>query len=98
MTRLEKKFRTFHFSNPQVYYLFDRFAREAIAAGRDVLSAKLIFERIRWETQVVTNDTDGYKLNNNYHAYYARRWMGNNPDSKAAFRTRTVGAELKEAA
>ncbi len=90
---LEKQFLNFHSHNPAVYHIFDRFAREAIRAGRVVLSAKLIFERIRWETQVITTDSDSYKLNNNYHAYYARLWMDNNRDSEATFRTRQVYGE-----
>ncbi len=97
MNKLRYKFHIFHLNNPEVYALFDRFAREAIAAGRFTLSAKLIFERIRWETQVVTTDR-AYKLNNNYHAYYARLWMFKNPQSKASFRTRVVAGVFKEAA
>ena len=97
MNKLRYKFRIFHLNNPQVYALFDRFAREAIAAGRTSLSASLIFERMRWETQVITTDPD-FKLNNNHRAYYARLWMFNNPATKASFRTRAVGSIFKEAA
>ena len=86
---LEEKFAKFHAENPKVYRLFDRFAMEAVAAGRLILSAKLIFERIRWETTVITAG-DEYKLNNNYHAYYARLWMKRNPYMMVKFRTRAV--------
>lgn len=89
-------FLRFHSANPHVYSLFDRFAWEAIKAGREVLSASLIFERIRWETTVLTSDTD-FKLNNNHRAYYARLWMNRNPEIEVIFRTRTVVAERRAA-
>ncbi len=97
MSKLESRFLEFHLRNPQVYTLFDRFAKEAIRAGRTILSAGLIFERIRWETQVLTTDPD-YKLNNNHRAYYARLWMNNHQKTTVRFRTRVVTNEIREAA
>ncbi len=88
-TSLETKFLAFHIQNPQVYRQFERFAAQAIRAGRTILSASLIFERIRWETQVLTSDPD-YKLNNNHRAYYARLWMETHPFTPIRFRTRVV--------
>lgn len=97
MTVLESRFLEFHLRNPQVYTLFDRFAKEAIRAGRTTLSAGLIFERIRWETQVLTTDPD-YKLNNNHRAYYARLWTNNHPKTTVRFRTRMLTNEIRRAA
>ncbi len=89
MTYLESQFLNFHARNPKVYELFQLFATQAILAGRKVLSAGLIFERIRWETMVITTDPD-FKLNNNHRAYYARLWMDDHPDADGTFRTRQV--------
>ncbi len=92
MNDLETKFVEFDTANPKAYRMFDRFAWQAVRAGRTVLSAKAIFERMRWQTFLETTDED-YKLNNNYHAYYARLWMLRNPTSGARFRTRTTAGE-----
>lgn len=84
----QDKFEIYDRQNPHVYEMFDRFAREALDAGRKVLSAYLIFERIRWETQIVTQG-DPFKVNNNYRPYYARKWMREN-NRPGLFRTRSL--------
>lgn len=87
----EKKFWEYHRENPQVYALFDRFAREAVARGRKHFSAYMIFERMRWYTIIETGG-DEYKLNNNYRPYYARLWLRKNPDHADLFEIRTLSA------
>lgn len=79
-------FRDFHAENPQVYELFKEFAFEALAVGRNKLSAKLIVERIRWETSVKTSDTQ-FTVNNNHTADYARLFLKDFPEYKGFFRT-----------
>lgn len=83
----------YHRENPHIYRLFKRFALEAIDRGRKHLGAKMIFERIRWYTQVETTG-DPFKINNNYHAYYARLFMRDHPDYDGFFRTRKAQGEL----
>lgn len=85
MSELEIAFAAFDDANPEVWELFRRFAAEAIEAGHVRLSASLIIERIRWETTVVTTTADVLKLNNNFTAYYARKWnrMFATPDGPA---------------
>ncbi len=87
---LREKFRKYHRENPRVYAYFCHFADEAIAKGRKYLGAKLLFERIRWYTTVeaAADHADGFKLNNNYHAFYARLWMREHPEHGDFFRTR----------
>ena len=87
---LDAKFREFHELNPEVYDAFDRFTREALRAGARRLGAKLVWERIRWYTQIEARGTaaEGFKLNNNYHAFYARLWMQRNPQHSTLFETR----------
>jgi hypothetical protein len=65
----------FHSDNPVVYEYFLRFALDAIEAGRTRFSARAIGERIRWYTQIETNDPD-YKINDHYWPYYARLLTG----------------------
>ena len=85
---LQEKFEKYDVEHPELYDLFDRFAWEAINAGRKILSANLIFERIRWETEVITKG-DPFKINNNYRPYYARKWMEENK-RPGMFRTRRL--------
>jgi hypothetical protein len=61
--------------NPEIWKHFLRLAREAKAKGFKRYSSKGIFEIIRWETGVVANSGDGFKINNNYTADYARKAM-----------------------
>jgi hypothetical protein len=89
---LAERFQDFHRANPQVWDLFDRFAWELARAGSSRLSAKLIFERIRWETTLATRG-EPWRVNNSYSAFYARLWMARYPDASASFETRVQRAE-----
>lgn len=88
MSDLVAEFKAFDENNPHVYRLFVRFAKEAIARGRRNLSVALIVERIRWETMVTTQAPDGFKINNNFRAAYARKFEQDHPEFKGFFRTR----------
>lgn len=79
----------FHKAHPFVWTLFDRFTRNRISLGFENYSAKAVFERIRWETDQAETGESEFKLNNNFPAFYARRWMKMNPKHKGFFRTRT---------
>lgn len=85
---LEERFWDFHDENPRVYELFDRFAMEAVRAGRTRIGAKMLIERMRWYTTVEAVDTDGWKLNNNYTAFYARLWVEDHPEHAELFELR----------
>lgn len=87
---LEARFWTYHRDNPAIYVQFCRFTQDAIDSGRPYAGAKLIFERIRWHTTVEARGAfaDGFKLNNNYHAFYARLWLRDHPGHPDFFRTR----------
>jgi len=75
---------------PEVWDLFVGFTLEAIASGRKHFGAKAIWERLRWETDIVAG-YDDYKMNNNYHAYFAIRFEKQFPKYKGFFRHRKVG-------
>lgn len=87
---INEAFWAFHEANPEVYNLFDRFTRELIGARYPHGSAKLIFERIRWETMVLTRGSGPVKLNNNFTSRYARLWEHRNPQHKGFFRQRAL--------
>jgi len=89
-TPLEKDFLEFHNANPHVWLLFRQFARKAMASGRKSYSANAIFERIRWYTDIDSNDEQGFKVNNNHRAYYTRLFQSQYPNHAHFFRTRTL--------
>ena len=91
-TRLDEmrsQVKAFHSENPEVWNLFVRFTKEIIHRGFKQYSVNAIFERIRWE--VDTAGGDGryeFKLNNNFRAFYARRFMRMYPEYDGFFKTR----------
>lgn len=82
----KKDFMTYHNENPQVWHYFKRFAFEAIEKNRKKIGAKLIFERIRWYTQIKTSGD--FKVNNNYTADYARHFERQFPEHRGLFEKR----------
>jgi hypothetical protein len=87
---LEARFREFHANNPQVYAELLKLARRARGRGVERLGIKMLWERLRWELQVETYHPgdDTFRLNNNWHAFYARLLMGENPELRGLFETR----------
>lgn len=89
MGRLEQSFWEFHKKNKEIYRMLVRFAREwrQVKGVEAKLGISLLFERVRWETSLKTNDEE-FKLNNNHRAFYARLIMKYNPDLDGVFRMR----------
>ena len=63
----------FHRDNPTVWTMFQRFAQEALSAGRKI-GARAIGERIRWEVTIKTTGEE-FKVNDHFWPYYARLLM-----------------------
>lgn len=74
--------------NPMVWEMFKKFALELIERGYERIGAKMIFERIRWETTVAGNDQ--FKINNNYTPYYARKFEQVYPQHSEVFSKRAA--------
>ena len=82
-----KTFEQYHNENPQIWSKFLYFAKQAkFVKGFINYSAKSIFELIRWHTPIHGNDQ--FKINNNYHANYARKLMSEYPEFTDFFRIR----------
>ncbi len=81
------KFEKFHKENPHVYELFNWFTLELIRAGVKHSGSEMVLGRIRWETTINTTG-DRFKINQNYAAYYARKFMEDFPEYAGFFRTR----------
>ena len=86
----EAAWRDFHEANPNVYRLIERFTKQAIGAGFKHYGMMSIIQRVRWHTQIETDDLS-FKINNNHAPYYARHFMEQNPEHEGFFRTRRVG-------
>lgn len=84
----------FHKQHPEVWDMFVQFTFEMIQRGYKNYSVNAIFERIRWEKDSVGGDgITSFKLNNNYRAFYSRRFMRAFPEHEGFFRTRQQTSE-----
>jgi hypothetical protein len=80
-------FEQYDFLNPHVWELFKQFTFEIIQTGHTQFSADSILHRIRWETSIVTKGSH-HKINNNFSADYARKFMIQFPEHKQFFEIR----------
>jgi len=87
----------FHKANPLVWQYFCKFTFTMIYKGFKHYSVNAIFERIRWELDVGGDGTSVFKLNNNYRAFYARRFHNMFPQHAGFFRTREQTSSDKSA-
>ena len=77
-------------ANPQIYRELVRLARVWVDKRPDHrLGIKMLFERLRWDLAIKTTG-EPLKLNNNYHALYARKIMAQEPDLADLFETRRL--------
>lgn len=95
---MDEQAEAFNKQNPYVYVLFVKFTKEIISRGFKNYSVNAIFERIRWETDTANVDgKSSFKLNNNYRAWYARKYMERYPEYDGFFRTRKRISEEQNA-
>lgn len=84
--RLDAKFRRFHSQNPHVYSHLERLAFKLRNRGVQRWGVKALWEVLRYELALNTDEPVGaYKLNNSFTAYYARLLMERNPEDLADF-------------
>jgi len=88
----DRAFQAFHEANPAVYAALVRLARQANQQGRERGGMKMLWEVMRWERYLVTDDPTGFKLNNNYTSRYARLIMESEEDLAGFFETRELHA------
>lgn len=92
---IEERFAQFHKEHPEVYEALVRLAYEWVSVGRTKLGIKTLYERLRWEWHVKgLRDSEGYKLNNDFTALYARKIMAENIELDGLFETRERATEL----
>ncbi len=89
MTAIDIRFSAFHAANPHVYETLVRLAREAVRRGKERVGIKALWERMRWELWIETDDPE-FRLNNDFTSRFARLIMSREPDLAGVFETRTL--------
>ena len=87
-------FEQYDAQNPSVWRMFKRFTLDAILSGHRRFSADSILHRIRWETTVSARNAR-YKINNNFSADYARKFMREYPQFGNFFEIRKRHISMK---
>ncbi len=88
-----EKFIAFDQNNPLVWSLYQRFALEMIALNHEHYSSDAVLHRVRWETAMQTVDVGRWKIDNNYTAFYARKFHAVYPEYGDFFRLRRSCAD-----
>ena len=92
---LVAKFEEYHEANPDVYLALVDLAHELKRKGRKHYSINGLFEVLRWQRAINANDPWGWKINNSYRAFYARKIMRDYPELKGFFELRISAADDK---
>lgn len=91
---IEERALAFHQANPKVYEELRRLALTLHYRGHKHFGVKMLFEQMRWQWAERTSDMSGFKLNNNYSAFYARLLMKKEPELFGTFNTRATRGDL----
>lgn len=87
-----QRFENFHAANPHVYTALVALARRLKNRGHQRIGMGMLFEVLRWQWMMGTDDPHSeYRLNNNYRSRYARLIMQQEPDLADVFETRRLG-------
>lgn len=93
---LDVRFAEYHHTNPHVYAALVELAREWKAAGNQVCSMDLLFNRLRWDFGL-RGDGDQFALNNSYRSRYSRLIEANEHDLVGFFTKRRLAVDWQEA-
>ena len=83
-----EKAEMFHEKNPEVLERLRRMALKTKAVGRNRYGMKVLYNALRWQRDLETRDNTPYKLNDAYHAWYARKLMEIEPELEGFFELR----------
>lgn len=89
---LKERFDEYHRNNPHIYHQFRYYTLKAIQSGYKHFGSQMIIERIRWQTGVISKQSD-FKINNDFAAFYSRMFMLEYPSYSTYFRTRQSQAD-----
>lgn len=86
--RIAVQFAQFHTAHPWVYARLKELALALKASGVQQYGISGLYETLRYETSIRAKDSEGFKLNNNYRALYARELARDEPALKDFFKFR----------
>jgi hypothetical protein len=87
----QERFEEFHRDNPHVYRRLVKLTRDLKGRGHNRIGMRMLWEVLRWQSMMRTlRDEGDYKLNDHYHARYARRIMEQEPDLDGVFELRRL--------
>ena len=89
---IAERFEAFHAANPHVAALLAEMALTLRRAGRSRYGIKALVEALRFQYAVQTRADDGFKINNDFTAHYARLLMREHPALEGFFETREIRA------
>lgn len=88
---IQAQFEEFHRKNPQVYRWLEYFTAQAVERGKHKLGIRMLWERVRWEVYMSTDDPSSeYKINDHYHSRYVRLLVSEHPEYKDLFEMRRL--------
>jgi len=88
------RFEEYHAENPHVYEAFKKFTLELVNAGRTRIGARMIVERLRWES-MIRSTTGSYKLNDHYTPFFVRLFVKEFPQHEGLFSLRRAKADVE---
>lgn len=90
---IQERFYAFDQTNPHVYARLEQMTAQLVARGRRRVGMKMLFEVLRWERALSTDDpTSEFRLNNVYSSRYSRKLMDAHPEWEGIFGTRELKA------
>lgn len=83
---LFERWEKYHKLNPHVAVKLTEMAYTASKAGARNIGIAMLFEVLRWRTNIETTKTEGFKIADPLAAPYARYIMQQNPDLRGVFK------------
>lgn len=83
---LLERWQAYHEANPHVAVRLTEMAYTASKAGARNIGIAMLFEVLRWRTNIETTQTEGFKISDPLAAPYARFIMLKNPALRGIFK------------
>jgi hypothetical protein len=88
---IQERFEEFHRLNPWVYEAIEKLAADWIGRGRKRLGIGMLWEVLRWQYAMRTQDVSSeFKLNDHYRSRYVRLLLRKHPEWTEVFELRAL--------
>ena len=89
---IQERFEQFHQANPQVLNRLEMLAAEWFNRGNTKVAIGMLWEVLRWESDLETTGESGYRLNDHFRSRYARLMVERRPNWADRFSIRELRA------